>query len=542
MLDHSKRMSEQLIERSFDQTADCSLWSTLHRLPEDRSKEPTDEPTETASSVSAGLEISDCSLWRTQTADIEATNTSNLSADETNSVANKKPSKSNTTIAAESEKNDGEREETNIDGSEQIPPQSEQHGSPAPVRLSELTESSLSAAGSSRLELTDCSLWRTRVGRSDLQLEEGNDQPTASSRLDFFDDSHRWTDAGATKSEAEKPPLHPTTKLVDFSTSEAEEPKVPSLPPSVPSLPPSAGWRPPFVGLPPLPEDARLEAGEWALSVLQPIAEESPTPAPAFVGLYSPVDVTMRTADSTATPRHSFSASTPGSSTMGLRQTRARMPLEFDEVSTQTSADEAQLPAVRPIGNPLTQNFRPLSPRRRAALQQPPRVAAVRPSRLQPYFRSASSDDEQSSGQSAESPSHSPPRSPVAEASVVQPLAALLDDLRIDDDRSALETPSFGSSRPRRPNIVGSGDENPNPTLRRSTRIRPSRPCNPLFGERLLYERDADGNLHLVGVQEGRTADPLCIKWGTFDKQKALQMERDADQRRRPAKPRKTRK
>ncbi|KAI6221370.1 hypothetical protein M3Y99_01553400 [Aphelenchoides fujianensis] len=618
---------------------------------------------------------------------------------------------------------------------------------------------------SSGLELTDCSLWRTRVRLSSLQLEEREaEQPTASTRLDLSDNSLWRTHVTAAESEVEEPPLHTTTKLVDFSTNEADESTVGSLPPSI--------------GRPPA-QKARVS---MRLSALQPVVEEeslTPAPAPAFVGLQSPVDVTMRTADSDGTPRRSSAArslgyaestvasrarsvadrsaaSTPDSSPMCARHAHGRMPRESVEVFTQTSGHEGQLLEERRPGNPLTQNFRPLSPRRRATLMQPPRVPAARPSVFAPFFSRVSSASEQSSRQSVEfsdrsltrspatkipaplrlpsTPNGSPrladrvrmnealklagasPRSarsrlptrspatppaadrptasgdalrsirdayttpertpqaarpgvfdftlestppsrrvadsmfetssetpksgriesqplrlpanhralpwnedaagslfdsatdppPVAsqpigsqvpqrppfrllndddfctstpppsrrsrapaavESPVVRPVVALPESLRFDD-HTPLEAPSFdfsraadstagvsfaaggsdcdsdvGSPAPKhivlrapRHNMVGSENDNPNPALRRSTRTRLTRACNRGLGERPLYARDADGNFRLVGVQEGRTADPLCRKWGTFDKDKALQLDRDAAQRRRVVK------
>lgn len=86
--------------------------------------------------------------------------------------------------------------------------------------------------------------------------------------------------------------------------------------------------------------------------------------------------------------------------------------------------------------------------------------------------------------------------------------------------------------------MIGTENDNPNPNpaLRRSTRTRLTRACNRGLGERPIYERDAEGNFRLIGVQEGRTADPLCKKWGTFDKDKAIQMNRESTKRRRAAK------
>ncbi|KAI6180616.1 hypothetical protein M3Y98_00739900 [Aphelenchoides besseyi] len=89
-----------------------------------------------------------------------------------------------------------------------------------------------------------------------------------------------------------------------------------------------------------------------------------------------------------------------------------------------------------------------------------------------------------------------------------------------------------------KPKIVVGSDENRNqhPEIRRSNRVRLSRTCNRGIGERPIYVRDLDGNFSLVKVQEGRTADPLCKKWKTFDKQKAIELDRESKKRRRAAK------
>ncbi|KAI6172988.1 hypothetical protein M3Y98_01033800 [Aphelenchoides besseyi] len=89
-----------------------------------------------------------------------------------------------------------------------------------------------------------------------------------------------------------------------------------------------------------------------------------------------------------------------------------------------------------------------------------------------------------------------------------------------------------------KPKILIGADEirDQHPELRRSSRTRLSRPCNRGLGERPIYARDSQGNFCLVGVQEGRTADPLCKKWGTFDKEKAIEMDKAAGKRRRFAK------
>ncbi|KAI6204857.1 hypothetical protein M3Y94_00725500 [Aphelenchoides besseyi] len=89
-----------------------------------------------------------------------------------------------------------------------------------------------------------------------------------------------------------------------------------------------------------------------------------------------------------------------------------------------------------------------------------------------------------------------------------------------------------------KPKILIGADEirAQHPELRRSTRTRLSRPCNRALGERPIYACDSQGNFCLVGVQEGRTADPLCKKWGTFDKEKAIEMDKAAGKRPRVAK------
>jgi hypothetical protein len=47
-----------------------------------------------------------------------------------------------------------------------------------------------------------------------------------------------------------------------------------------------------------------------------------------------------------------------------------------------------------------------------------------------------------------------------------------------------------------------------------------------MMGEKPIYERDENGDLNLVGVKEGYTADPLCKKFHTFNKDAALEMQK----------------
>jgi hypothetical protein len=65
-------------------------------------------------------------------------------------------------------------------------------------------------------------------------------------------------------------------------------------------------------------------------------------------------------------------------------------------------------------------------------------------------------------------------------------------------------------------------DEHPN--LRRSKRTRFTRKLN--MGEKPIYDRDENGDYVLVGVQKGYTADPLCKKFGTFNKDTAMEMQK----------------
>jgi len=67
------------------------------------------------------------------------------------------------------------------------------------------------------------------------------------------------------------------------------------------------------------------------------------------------------------------------------------------------------------------------------------------------------------------------------------------------------------------------------PHLRRSKRTRFHRPL--VLGEKPIYERDENGDYNLVGVSSGYTADPLCKKFNTFDKDTA--MERQKQERKR---------
>lgn len=63
------------------------------------------------------------------------------------------------------------------------------------------------------------------------------------------------------------------------------------------------------------------------------------------------------------------------------------------------------------------------------------------------------------------------------------------------------------------------------PHLRRSTRTRFSR--HLAMGEKPIYERDENGDYNLVGVRKGYTADPLCKKFGTFNKDEAMEMQKE---------------
>ncbi|KAI6172956.1 hypothetical protein M3Y98_01030400 [Aphelenchoides besseyi] len=87
-----------------------------------------------------------------------------------------------------------------------------------------------------------------------------------------------------------------------------------------------------------------------------------------------------------------------------------------------------------------------------------------------------------------------------------------------------------------KPKILIGADEirDQHPELRRSSRTRLGRPYSHGLGERPIYGRDSQGNICLIGVQEGRMAGPLCKKWRTFDN-KAINMDKAAEKRRRYA-------
>jgi hypothetical protein len=61
--------------------------------------------------------------------------------------------------------------------------------------------------------------------------------------------------------------------------------------------------------------------------------------------------------------------------------------------------------------------------------------------------------------------------------------------------------------------------------LRRSKRTRFNRKL--VCGERPIYERDENGDYNIVGVSSGYTADPLCKKFNTFDKDTAMERQKE---------------
>ncbi|KAI6223937.1 hypothetical protein M3Y95_00829700 [Aphelenchoides besseyi] len=249
--------------------------------------------------------------------------------------------------------------------------------------------------------------------------------------------------------------------------------------------------------------------------------------------------------------------------------------------------------ARRKTINPLTQHIVPLTPRRQATILNPSklpnasRVSVFNPvpnpepiesqqiasqvPLIRPPFRLLN-DDDFTIGSPVQAPT-SNHKSPLAEVASCVPNDSHFNEnsiVAIDLDKTTHEE-TFGQSfvdggsdsdsdvalpapkhiilrkpakkaekylRARKPKILIGADETraQHPKLRRSSRTRLRRPCSYGLCERPIYARDSQGNFCLIGVQEGRTANPLCKKWGTFDKEKAIEMDKAARKRRRVAK------